>query len=1123
MTKTAAYNANEVAAVYMSLNRDDLLSTDEGGSRLSSDTTLRNGFYGLSDPFNLRGMLESFEVDFSQSSGKQSYRIRILNPTSELEVLLLGFYDEVFPSTMSTFKQFKTAAEQEARMLDVVGDLDKELLANDSPPALPSIYLRFGYGTEADTGLSRIHKAKIFDIKYYVSDKEDRVIELHAVDLFSYSKQNPDFNRRPYIARVPVSDEVDGQLSLRKPSEILTEIFALYTSTYPECVPIVDLGSYTDSIDNLVYSVAKALGESDAISDRNAALKEEGLEVTESDVVTAEGLTEEEVKAFEDLLDRPLITAKNIDRGVDGTVTPQILYQAFKMVFESIGLKWEMNPVGAPEPVTGVLSPNQTTGSNVDPGKGLEDEANSASNINNLKVNIQTEWLEPSFEPKYTKVQSTDPELDGQKRLSFWPMGLKRTYATSARVIGTGEQIRPLTTEEKAAHPEWRIWLNAGMVNPQNTEDFPGFALADPEEFSPDDSFKFSFTVEKLQSYFFAESVIDAKNALALGTGDSSLQPIPVSFPIVVYPAHTQQSAFSTVPLFGEQNNVVGPSVAGTFTGELAPLIDVESGMWQPYAYWETFPESPIQDWAWYANEVYQNSYRFDPLPLHKLAINPLLVNLEPTAETALWILLNIQNYDENKQKQQEDLRKGLEELAKSAKKTFSGITQFISERPKPGEATRFRKFIDRFSNAYVSMGDDGENPHISAFLQSILNNLNRLLIGKSSKMRVVQVQVNALTPADKKNLQENSALFNGITWEETWANNNNCLLLLMPGDSIISQYSDSVIRPILSFPQTNRGTGPKYCWLDYGTPDSIVANVEFTGDTRVLVNLAQSNYSVRQWNDVRQLFDGNETISNELISNTISNILADKIANIDDTQSVEAQLQQKEELQRLQKIAHNQSNMEINVELLELLPELLSSYQVDPKTGEDELSELEVVTENSALELRKLASLVSNPKILHTLYPDVYGVDGQTNNMTTPAIKVTANGIVREDKPVRLLRQRIDLDSMRSRISKVEQSRKITDVAYNYSVAMQQEAFTIKLTTLGIPEIDDPASEYLSRRICFKYYDPRLANGSLHWLSGVYQLTGFKHRLNPSQGFLTELEMVRLPNESLTNLKEVT
>ena len=169
MAKTAAYNANEVAAVYMSLNRNDILSTAEGGSKLGEDETLKNGFYGLSDPLNLRGLLESFEVDFSQSSGKGSYKVRILNPTAELETVLTGFYSEVFPSNSSTFKNFQEDWELEERNL--AQQRQEELGANDSPPMLPIIYLRFGYGTDEQSGLSRIHKARVFDIKYMVSDK----------------------------------------------------------------------------------------------------------------------------------------------------------------------------------------------------------------------------------------------------------------------------------------------------------------------------------------------------------------------------------------------------------------------------------------------------------------------------------------------------------------------------------------------------------------------------------------------------------------------------------------------------------------------------------------------------------------------------------------------------------------------------------------------------------------------------------------------------------------------------------------------------------------------------------------------------------------------------------------
>lgn len=1097
MTKTAAYNANEVAAVYMSLNRNDLLSTDEGGSKLSSDTTLRNGFYGLSDPFNLRGLLESFEADFSQGSGDHSYRIRILNPTAELETLLFGFYSEIFPSNTSTFSQFKTSAAREKDMLaveDATGDRDEELLANDVPPDLPSIYLRFGYGTDADSGLSRIHKAKIFDIKYFVSDKEDRVIELYAVDLFSYSKLNPDFNQRQYLARTQVSNDVEGKLSLKKPSVILTEIFNFYLATYPECVPVIDLGSYTDEIDGVVFSVAKALGESDAISSRNAILKEDGLEPTQDEDVTVEELTEEEIKAFEALLDRPLITTKSIDRGVGGNVTPQILYQAYKMVFESIGLKWEMNPINTPEPVTGALSPNQTTGSNTDPEKCLEDEANTANTIDNTLVNIQTEWLQASFEPDYTNVQSPLQHLNGQKRLSFWPAAFENG------------NIRQLTAEEKHNNPSWRIWLNAGMVNAPNNR------INNP--LNDDESFKFSFTLAKLKTLCSINQAVDAEQAVREGVGNSYITPLPVSCPVRVG-RHSEGSHPQTVTLEGVQTNV--QSVVGSYC---TPVIDISTGGLFDFDRFADLPSGPFQEWANYAYGVDVLNSNPDASDDQKelvpqLALNPPLVNLEPTYETVVWLTRNTLNYDAVKAQQLEESDK----LVQNVKNSFSGVTKVF----EPNQELKFRKFIDKYSNAYVSMGDDGESPHVSSFLQTTLNNLNRLLIGKSSKMRVEQVQVNSLTPADKKALKENSDIFSNIDWEEAWSEKDNCLLLAMPEADMASSYSDLVVRPILSFPQTNRGTGPKYCWLDYGTPNSIVAAAEFTGDTRVLINLAQKNYSVRQWNDINQLFDGHETISNQLLSNVISNILAEKIANPDGTQSTNKQFEQREEFERLRKLSNEESSMAIEVELLELLPELLDSYQIDPETGEDELAELEVVTPNDAAQLRKLASLISNPKHLRMLYPDVYGEDGKTNELVSPSLTVTKDGVQREDRPVKVLRKRIDLDTIRSRISLEEQSRKMTDTAYNYSVAMQQEAFTIKLTTLGIPEIDDPASEYLSRRICFKYFDPRLANGQLHWLSGVYQLTGFKHRINPTQGFLTELEMVRLPKESLSNLKEIS
>jgi len=1093
MANTAAYNANEVAAVYMSLNRNDILSTAEGGSKLGADDSLKNGFYGLSDPFNLRGLLESFEVDFSQSSGKGSYKIRILNPTAELETTLIGFYSEVFPSNNSTFTSFKSAWEQEVRDIGinaVAGESNQEYTANDSPPILPTIYLRFGYGTDEQSGLSRIHKAKVFDIKYIVSDKEDKVIELHAVDLFSYSKQNPSFNKRPYMARTEISDlakDANGkeQLSLRRPADILTQLFAGYLSTYPECIAAVDLGSYTDSINNLVYSVALGLAKADVLAAKNKLLADEGLEGEVPETVGAQKLTPAQVKSFEDLLDRPLITLLDINREVDGKVTPQILYQAFKMVFEQIGLKWEMRNTNSPEPITGPLSENQIDAYNTKTQKDITDQ-NQAVNVDDLKINIQSEWLSYPTEAEYTRVIN-NTIYDNQKRLSFWAMAYEDGY------------IRLLTLAEKIAHPEWKVWLNAGMVNYEN------YRVGGSVDNST--SYKYSFPYLSLNTKFNASEVVEAQEALRTQTGKHSIAPRPVCFPTVTDGNNNGWEEFypELRPLRGTQDNVVPVEY---YTGNM-PLVNIATGAFMRTG--DTLGAGGGQ-FRVYADYTRYEQYGTVDWDKHH---DPPLLNLEPTIETALWVLKNIQSYEDNKQKKQQAID---DQIAKEKAAAEKNLTP---EEVKERRAAEFADEIDKYSNGYVIMGDDGEQPHISAHLTTIINNLNRLIVGKGSKMRVEQVQVNSLSVSEREALTSKCSLFAGVTWDEVWADNNNCILLLMPGADMTEQYGDQVIRPVLSFPQTySVQTGPKYIWLDYGTPDSIIADLDFTGDARVLVNLAQSNFSVRQWNDITQFWDGNQTLSEDLVINSISKILANKIENGEyGGGTAEEQATRKKELEETLKLANNQSESMIDQELIDILPTLLNSFQVDSKKGVDELSEMNILTPNDAAQIRKLASLISNPKHLEMIFPYAT-VDGKQNTVTSEVLMVSNNNLVKVPaKKTRVLRRRIDMDTIRSRISKREREYKMVDANYNYSVAMQQESFNISITTLGIPEIDDPASEYLSRRVCFKFYDPRLANGSLHWLSGVYQITSFKHRINPSQGFLTELELIKLPNISLDNI----
>ena len=1352
MTTTAAYNANEVAAVYMSLNREDLLSSDEGGVKLDSSTSLKNGFYSLSDPMNLRGVLESFEADFSRGSDSSTYRIRILNPTTELESVLIGFYNNIFPSQNSTFDKFANASAKDERMNAVeaaTGDRDTAFLSNNEPPQLPRVYLRFGYGTDEQSGLSRIHKAVISDIKYIVSTDKDKVIELQCTDLYTFSKQNTSFNKRPYVSRVSVGDTIDGQPSLRKPSEIMTDLLASYTSVYPGCVPIIDFGEYSEPIDNLVYSVAYSLAESDKLTkEKKEAAKQEGNEtsgIADVAVDTTGQLTVGEIQAIEDMLDRPLTSDKSIDRGARGVVTPQILFQAFKLVFEQLGLVWELNPIDSPDSINGPIAPLQNSplnsGKDTNAGETTKhtlDESNTKV-VSDQKVNIKTEFLDIPYLWGNTEVFNRNTNM-----LSFWPMALEvpptvaaeevpglvlgkikniygvgglnvtkswagvtptdcATYdsVTLTKGCGTGSapgqpsqttqlefgtvvefvetasqirtntnpitrsyfldetsrfvldplsitpvgdgydiptstwhppqwyapgnstpsvqdnepikvkfmniegsvelnerefylyetdsqptngngskfflleavpgldgsvdlvwhnqqydeevspyesggeiwdptielqpnipseasrKVRPLTTEEKVLARDAGVaplWVDAGMVNPNN---YVQGAIK-----GEDPNFKYVFTLGELSGKFDLGEAVAAEFALESffnpDFADSSyIKPIPVSIPVVT-PDNPDIKFFT-----GPQANTNEINIPFQ-----VPLLDLSRMQLYLATSWELMPPGEFKNWARYATGVLNPSINMEPSVIPEMADNPPLVYLEPTSNTARWGLQCAVNYNAI-----------LEEAQKTAAAEDAAALKEIDDaaaleaNPPPETITtnpgKWAEKINKHSNAYVSMGDGSQAPHISRFLETIINNINRLVIGKSSKMMVQPIQVNSLSEKDRDILSTKAKALEGVTWDEPWADKDSVILIVGPSDEIKAQYADPLVRPILSFPKAasnpdfldNPEAASKIIWLDYGNPDSIVAKVDFTGDIRVLVNIAQSNYAARQWNDVKQLFDGETTLSKNVITNVISIGLANRITELTTRAALDSQGLSEGEDAKLAALRKHQDNLVsttesdsgeitdgssdaiIDKELLAIFPDLVASFETDADLNE-------ILGENSAKEMRVLASLVSNPKTLNWMFPEAV-IDGNTNAKTTQVITVTGGSVVKNDVTVKILQRKIDFADIRTRISDLDTQNKLSDVSFNFQTAMSQESFTLQLTTLGIPEIDNPSQEFLSRLVFFKFFDPRLASGQLHWLSGVYRISGFKHKIAPSQGFLTELSLYRDPAYNISSARD--
>lgn len=103
-TDTRAFNANEVAQVFMSFDRNDLLSVSAGA-------TLEPGFYGMSDPLNLRSSMERFECDFAYGANTQMYKLRLLNPTTELEYQFAQFFQQIYPTSHGVVNDWASVAK----------------------------------------------------------------------------------------------------------------------------------------------------------------------------------------------------------------------------------------------------------------------------------------------------------------------------------------------------------------------------------------------------------------------------------------------------------------------------------------------------------------------------------------------------------------------------------------------------------------------------------------------------------------------------------------------------------------------------------------------------------------------------------------------------------------------------------------------------------------------------------------------------------------------------------------------------------------------------------------------------------------------------------------------------
>ena len=462
---TQAYTANEVANVYMAFERGDLEFSD------ADVKNLEPGFVGMSDPLNLRSVLERFTYDFNYGSNVHQYRIRLLNPTTELEDAFTSFFESLYPdnTNQSNWRRASTK-EQERR--------DPNYIQRTKVDSLPTIYIRWGYGTKTTDGLSQIHKCRLADLEYFMNANEDKVVELLLTDLFSFTKTSLTFNNREHKAVVEwkTDDKPEGKL----PGEMLQELLAKYTSIYPEIMVLTDFytspnddggspRSYGQSIDAKVAGIAENLAKSmqqkaasnyqkairilDSLETKttieNAFKDSQGpnshgayqpIEVRETryETLSADSspdewndfvskLPTEVKKEIEDKLNAPADAIVEWSRVAQGVVTPSVTLQALKMFFNNINLKWSYGLEDINELLkSGVLVPTQLD-EDVAPTPG-NPEDKVRSEIMDAESTFYEQMPEGSLIDIVRKTPPTQlPKVAGSfqdRRLGFYPMVL---------------------------------------------------------------------------------------------------------------------------------------------------------------------------------------------------------------------------------------------------------------------------------------------------------------------------------------------------------------------------------------------------------------------------------------------------------------------------------------------------------------------------------------------------------------------------------------------------------------------------------------------------------------------------------------------------------------------------
>jgi hypothetical protein len=961
-TETAAYQGNSTIKVWVSFDPSSL--------RLNLNGDVIAGSYGLvegDDPLDINNTLEKFDYSFG-TGGVVGFKLRLINPSARLEAELTKIYKTLYEKGDPAREYSNSYAPTQDEFTPP--DQRMSLLEENEVPPFPSFYIRWGYGTKKEDGISSIHTAKLVDIKYRLNAKRERIAELTLMDPFSFAGEstlNP-LAQEGLSADTFLFDQVTGSLKL--PSRIIGELISDFGESFPEIFIYSDLdgGDVGKALDASLYEILTAISEYDG----DVLLKLQRGESLEDPIVT-ESFSEEERAAIENAIE---------------------VQQDPKQFLESLPSQYRANNIGV------------------------------------VVLAYKILFTRLGFNLLYQRV-TDEPEFSDQ------PREVQHTRTSSSE-----EDERESANED--LYKKRKVWNTEAYIAVQDRSEDKGNRYSRPATREEITEIQTQFPDVTYDSLPVSVTIGDPQEELRRAQGPIEQNPV---LTLVRYKGTTLSAPGVFIKLKDENGNV---------------------------SYSKTF--------GLVKNQIYTRA------------------NLAELTEKGF-----------------RDLVKDLSEYYKYVLEEDMSPQQFLeSVLPLPEDS----EILKRDKSIYKIIYDSDQQETVLQGLQKVLTNINTLLSDRIKKVWYSYIDFNNLNEDTYATIATGDLVaagkdpiafyFNKLGVPREEFKNSVGMVVISDEASSVRKGLTGGSKRVLSFPEiTTEGafsqgadssrdiTSKDVIYLDVAAKDSVVVDLSFTGEQRVLASLARVPYMTRQSKQFQDLFVSPSE------SYDVLNFLLDQA--LEEQGEVEDKKRSKQAaqggLRESSKEIYDEEIQNLLIPYLRVLlkdstklPALRKYFTIrgqaqgrkssSDKLDEDFISNLLSILESKTL-LDKLFPL--NKKSIRSYYK----LDGTT--------------VVRETDPLKLTREIKIFEGFSKNRNPLDSFIKDTVIA---AQNLSNEAWKVDVVTLGIPELDLPPQELGSRIVVLNVWDERTQ--SLHWLSGVYELIGIAHAIDPSRGYLTKLKLIK-------------